>query len=135
MPSRPPSGSASSWDAALRALGWKGPTAGKTNGAAHATAETGQPEPLDLLGAPELVGYPELTEDCLPAPLYRYVMGEAERLNVDPCPIAAHVLAACCTSISDAWSIRSKLHDLTVAAAARGSGPASSRTSAPAAPK
>ena len=44
--------------------------------------------PLDIIGAPELVGWPTLTADCLPAPLYRYVMAEAARLNVDPCPLA-----------------------------------------------
>jgi Protein of unknown function (DUF3987) len=69
------------------------------------------PEPLDILGAPELTGYPELTPECLPAPLYRYVMTEAERLTVDPCPLAGHVLAACSASISDAWAIKPKQHD------------------------
>lgn len=69
------------------------------------------PDPLDILGAPELVGWPELTADCLPDPLYRYVMVEAERLNVDPCPLAVHVLAACAASISDQWSIKPKAHD------------------------
>lgn len=69
------------------------------------------PEPIDIIGAPELVGWPELTAECLPAPLFRYVMAEAERLNVDPCPIAGHVLAACATSITDAWRIKPKRHD------------------------
>ena len=68
-------------------------------------------EPLDIIGAPELVGWPTLTPDCLPEPLYRYVMAEAERLNVDPCPLAGHVLAACSSSISDALTIKPKLHD------------------------
>ena len=70
------------------------------------------PEPLDIIGAPELVGWPELTGECLPEPLYRYVMAEAQRLNVDPCPLAAHVLAACATSISDGLRIRPKHHDV-----------------------
>lgn len=52
-----------------------------------------------------------MTPDCLPDALYRYVIAEAERLNVDPCPLAAHVLAACATSISDAWQIKPKRHD------------------------
>jgi hypothetical protein len=69
------------------------------------------PEPLDILGAPELTGWPELTNDCLPALLYRYVEVEAERLGVDPCPLAAHVIAACAASISDAWRIKPKQHD------------------------
>lgn len=68
-------------------------------------------EPLDIIGAPELFGWPSLTSDCLPDPLYRCVTAEAERLNVDPCPLAAHVLAACATSISDAWQIKPKHHD------------------------
>ena len=67
--------------------------------------------PLDIIGAPELVGWPTLTEDCLPEPLYRYVMVEAERLNVDPCPLAAHVIAACATACNDAWRIKPKLND------------------------
>ena len=68
-------------------------------------------EPLDIIGVPELTGWPSLTHDCLPDPLYRYVTAEAERLNVDPCPLAVHVLAACATSISDAWQIKPKRHD------------------------
>ena len=71
------------------------------------------PEPLDIIGAPELVGWPTLTEECLPEPLYRYAMVEAERLNVDPCPLAAHIIAACATACSDAWRIQPKLHDPT----------------------
>ena len=69
------------------------------------------PEPLDVIGAPELVGWPELPPECLPVPIYRYVMAEAERLNVDPCPLAGHVLAACSASISDGWRIKPKRHD------------------------
>ena len=38
-------------------------------------------------------------------------MAEAKRLNVDPCPLATHVIAACAASISDAWRIRPKRHD------------------------
>lgn len=75
------------------------------------TKQTGSAVPLDILGAPELTGWPELTPDCLPAPLYRYVMAEAERLNVDPAPLSAHILSACSASISDAWSIRPKRND------------------------
>ncbi|MGH6919749.1 MAG: DUF3987 domain-containing protein, partial [Geminicoccaceae bacterium] len=52
-----------------------------------------------------------LNAECLPMPLYRYVEAEAERLNVDPCPLAAHVLSACASSITDAWHIRPKRHD------------------------
>ena len=69
------------------------------------------PEPLDIIGAPDLVGWPTLTADCLPAPLYRYVTAEAARLNVDPCPLAGHVIAACSISISDLFTIKPKLHD------------------------
>jgi len=68
-------------------------------------------EPVDIIGAGGAVGWPELTRDCIPEPLYRYVMVEAERLNVDPCPIAAHVLAACSAVCSDKWRVRSKKHD------------------------
>ena len=39
-------------------------------------------------------------------------MAEAKRLNVDPCPLAAHVLAACSASISDALTIKPKQHDV-----------------------
>jgi hypothetical protein len=43
-----------------------------------------------MIGAPELVSWPEITPECLPAPLYRYVMAEAERLNVRLCwPLSA----------------------------------------------
>jgi hypothetical protein len=69
------------------------------------------PEPIDVIGAPDLVGWPTLTAECLPEPLYRYVMGEAERLNVDPCPLAANVIAACSAAVSDAWRIKPKQHD------------------------
>jgi hypothetical protein len=41
-----------------------------------------------------LRGWPDLSPDCLPMPLNRYVLSEAERLNVDPCPLAPHVLTA-----------------------------------------
>jgi hypothetical protein len=68
-------------------------------------------EPVDIIGAPEMVGWPELTPDCLPAPLYRYVVGEAERLNVDPCALAAHALAAVSAVCSDAWKVKPKRHD------------------------
>jgi hypothetical protein len=68
-------------------------------------------EPLDIIGAPEVVGYPTLGADCLPEPLWRYVQSEAQRLNVDPCPLAAHVLAACATVIHGSWRIRPKKHD------------------------
>jgi hypothetical protein len=68
-------------------------------------------EPVDIIGAPELVGWPELTPDCLPAPLYNYVMDEAERLDVDPCALSAHVLAATATVCSDAWHVKPKRHD------------------------
>jgi hypothetical protein len=78
---------------------------------AQIAAERSTAAPLDILGASELTGYPELTADCLPAPLLRYVMAEAERLNVDPCPLALHVLAACATSISDAWRVQLKKND------------------------
>jgi hypothetical protein len=78
-------------------------------------AAVGEPkatiEPLDIIGAPELTGWPELTADCLPQALHRYVIAEAERLNTDPCPLAAHVIAACATSISDAWHVKPKRHD------------------------
>ena len=85
---------------------------GKTNGETppDSTAQT-RPDPLDVIGAPELVGWPELTADCLPPSLFRYVTAEAERLNVDPCPLAGHVLAACAVSISDAWCVKPKKHD------------------------
>jgi hypothetical protein len=56
------------------------------------------PDPVDIIGAPELVGWP--TAECLPEPLHRYVMAEAERLDVDPCPLAMHTLAACATACS-----------------------------------
>jgi Protein of unknown function (DUF3987) len=69
------------------------------------------PEPLDIIGESELTGWPELTADCLPAPLYDYVMAERERLGVDPCPLAAHVIAACSSSCSDAWRVQPKYHD------------------------
>ena len=68
-------------------------------------------EPLDIIGAPELVGFPTLTADCLPAPLFRYVQSEALRLNTDTCPIAAHVLGACAASIHGSWRIKPKRHD------------------------
>jgi Protein of unknown function (DUF3987)/RepB DNA-primase from phage plasmid len=68
-------------------------------------------EPVDIIGAPELVGWPELTSDCLPAPLYNYVTNEAERLNVDPCALSAHVLAAVSAVCSDAWKVKPKRHD------------------------
>ena len=48
----------------------------------------------------------------MPEPLYRYVVAEAERLNVDSCPLAGHVIAACAASISDAWRIRPKRYDI-----------------------
>jgi hypothetical protein len=70
--------------------------------------QQGWPEPLDILGSPELVGWPELTPDYLPEPLYRYVMSQAERINADPCAIALHVLVACSSSCSDAWRARPK---------------------------
>jgi Protein of unknown function (DUF3987) len=38
-------------------------------------------------------------------------MAEAERLGVDPCPIAAHVLAACSSGCSDAWKVKPKYYD------------------------
>jgi Protein of unknown function (DUF3987) len=68
-------------------------------------------EPVDIIGAVEMVGWPELTPECLPAPLYRYVVGETERLNVDPCALAAHVLAAVSAVCSDAWKVKPKRHD------------------------
>jgi hypothetical protein len=68
-------------------------------------------EPVDIIGAPEMVGWPELTPDCLPAPLYAYIKSEAGRLNVDPCAISAHVLAAVATVCSDAWRAKAKRHD------------------------
>jgi hypothetical protein len=77
----------------------------------RAQAAESWPEPLDILGAPELTGWPELGPECLPAPLYRYVTAEAGRLGVDPCPLAAHVIAACSVSISDAWRVKPKQHD------------------------
>jgi hypothetical protein len=82
----------------------------KPNGAAH-PGSSSWPEPIDIIGAPELTGWPTLSAECFPGPLYRYVMAEAERLNVDPCPLAAHVLAACATSIIDAWRVKPKRHD------------------------
>jgi hypothetical protein len=68
-------------------------------------------EPVDLIGAPEMVGWPELTSYCLPVPIHRYVVGEAERLNVDPCALATHVLAAVSAVCSDAWKVKPKRHD------------------------
>jgi hypothetical protein len=63
-------------------------------------------EPVDIIGAPEMVGWPELTPDCLPAPLCAYVTNEAERLNVDPCALSAHVLGAVSSVCSDAWTVK-----------------------------
>ena len=80
-------------------------------GFAPKNGATDWPEPIDIIGAPELVGWPELTPDCLPAPLYRYVMAEAERLNTDPCSLAVHALAACSSVCSDAWRVKPKRHD------------------------
>ena len=68
-------------------------------------------EPIDIIGAPEMVGWPDLTQDCLPAALYSYVTSEAERLNVDPCALSAHVLAAVSSVCSDAWRAKPKRHD------------------------
>jgi hypothetical protein len=70
--------------------------------------QQGWPEPLDILGAPELTGWPELTPDCPPEPLYRYLNAEAQRINADPCAVALHVLVACSSSCSDAWRARPK---------------------------
>jgi hypothetical protein len=84
-------------------LGAREPSAG--------TASPAWPEPLDIIGDAALAGWPELTADCLPEPLFRYATAEAERLNVDPCPLAAHVLAACAASISDGWAIKPKRND------------------------
>jgi hypothetical protein len=60
------------------------------NGGATQTA-TSWPEPVDIIGAPEMVGWPDLTRDCLPALLYTYVTSEAERLNVDVCAVRSRV--------------------------------------------
>ena len=68
-------------------------------------------EPVDVLGAPELTGWPSLTAECLPEPLYDFVMAESERMNVDPCALAAHVISACTVSISDAWRAKPKKND------------------------
>jgi putative DNA primase/helicase len=68
-------------------------------------------EPIDVIGAPELVGWPELTPECLPAPLYSFVKGEADRLNTDPCALSGHVLAAVAAACSDAWRVKPKRHD------------------------
>ena len=69
------------------------------------------PEPVDIIGAPELVGWPTLTAECIPGPLYHYVKAEAERMNVDPCPLAGHVITACATSISDQFTVKPKQFD------------------------
>ena len=71
----------------------------------------------------------DLRQSSLPCPLFGHVgdgnfhcviladptkpeeMAEAERLNVDPCPLAGHVLAACAASISDVWRVKPKRHD------------------------
>lgn len=92
--------------------GEAGEPAPTNNGKPNGAAGDGWPdEPIDIIGLPAVVGYPELTADCLSEPLLRYVTAEAERLNVDPCPLAAHVIAACATSISDLWRIKPKRHD------------------------
>jgi Protein of unknown function (DUF3987) len=80
------------------------------NGGATQTA-TSWPEPVDIIGAPEMVGWPDLTRDCLPALLYTYLTSEAERLNVDACALSAHVLAAVSSVCSDAWHVKPKRHD------------------------
>ena len=90
---------------------------------AKPNAKTAWPDPIDIIGAPELTGWPALTAECLPEPLHRYVMAEAERLNVDPCPLAvtcsrpAHLDQRCmaCQAKASRSSGRSR----------RGSGPAS----------
>ena len=110
LPGLPPKGDVSDWlDAggtaeALQALIDKAPS--------WQSAEQREwDKPLDIIGSPELVGWPTLTADCLPDSLFRYVMAEAARLNVDLCPLAAHVIAACSISISDAFTIKPKQFD------------------------
>ena len=68
-------------------------------------------DPLDIIGDSLATGWPVLTPDCLPPALFRYVMAEGERLCTDPCPIAAHALAAASTAISDGWQIKPKRND------------------------
>ena len=109
LPDLPPKGDVSDWldtggtAEALQALIDKAPF--------WTSRPAGVGRPLDIIGAPELVGWPTLTADCLPASIYRYVMAEARRMNVDPCPLAAHVIAACSVSISDAFTIKPKQFD------------------------
>ena len=113
LPGLPPKGDVSDWlDAggtaeALEALIDAAPPWASDDG-------TEWDDPLDIVGAPELVGWPTLGRNCLPEPLFRYVMAEAERLNVDPCPLAAHVIAACATSISDRFTVKPKMHATSV---------------------
>lgn len=83
----------------------------ETKGADH-SAQPAWGEPIDIIGAPELVGWPELSTDCLPLSLYSYAMAEAERLSVDPCALAAHICAAVATVCSDVWRVKPKQHDL-----------------------
>lgn len=73
--------------------------------------EGGFDEPLDILGNAEIAGYPELSLDCLPKPIYRYAMAEGKRLNADPVPIAIHCLAAVSVAASDDWGLKAKQHD------------------------
>jgi hypothetical protein len=68
-------------------------------------------EPIDIIGDSGIVGWPELTAGSVPAPLLRYSIAEAERLNIDPAAHMAHVLAACASSITDAWRLKPKQHD------------------------
>lgn len=89
----------------------------EANGPSGAVGSSSRPifsaetEPLDIIGSPEIAGWPALGAECMSASLHAYVMHEAERLGIDPCPLAAHVIAACAASISDALTIRPKRHD------------------------
>ncbi len=69
------------------------------------------PDPLDIFGDPDLTGWPELTANCLPDPIFDYAICEGERIGADPVVVAAHALAACSTSISDEWRVQPKQFD------------------------
>ena len=59
---------------------------GQSKLAEQATATDAWPEPLDIIGAPELVGWPELPAECLPVPLLPLRHGRGRAAERRPLP-------------------------------------------------
>jgi hypothetical protein len=73
--------------------------------------ERDEQEPVDLFGAAEMTGRPELDDTMIPRAIWAYAEDTSRRIGLNPASVAIPCLAVLATAIREGWRVQPKLND------------------------